>query len=204
MADINQQTVDEKDTTTPEEKPKALDLDIEKFSDEEKLQLAEKLKVKYFEENKSLKEFKAKIQAEKDKAEKLKLEEEGKYKELSEIHKTKVETYKKKLAVNSFQSALIEKGISKGALNLAISAYSDKLEVDDDDNVVNLESIVSDLESNSPEIFNPGNKAKPTFNQPANSSVSNSSKKMPYSQWTKLSANQKIEVRNKQGVDYSR
>lgn len=184
-----------------EAKTPEIAFNIDSLSDEQKTQLAEKLKVKYFEENKSLKDFKAKIQAEKEQAEKLALEEQGKFKELADIHESKLKDYKRKLAVNSLKEILTEKGISKGALNLAISAYSDKLEINENDEVSNLEGIVNELETSSPEIFS---KKQTGFNPPANPQNVLNNKPMAFSEWQNLGSKEKIQVRDKQGVDYSK
>jgi len=203
MDDNQQQPKDvSNDVSLEKQQPEKKSFDFLKdLTDEDKQQLAQELGARYLEENKSLRKYKTQIQLEKEEAEKRRLEEEGKYKELSQKHLEKVKAYKSKLATNSLKEILLEKGVSKGILNLTIQAYKDKLEVDEEDNISNLDNIIQELEVKSPEIFT---KPKGGFTLPANPSQPLSTKKVPFSSLSSLSTKEVAELQKEGRIDYSK
>lgn len=112
-----------------------------------------------------------KLAKEKEEADKKALEEQGKFKELSESQKTELENLRQKLQDRDISTALITKLSPLGVVDLegALKLVDrSKIEVSDDGTVTGVDEAVEALKTDKAYLFNGSQSGKPQVGSPTN------------------------------------
>lgn len=110
-----------------------------------------------------LKEYEAKEQKRKEEEElqkQKKLEEEGKWQELLEAQKAQLQKERTKAAKLQLKSQLQSQGINPELVDLTTDALSSRLELSDDGEPSNIDSLIEETKTSSPSLFSQPNKVK--------------------------------------------
>jgi hypothetical protein len=143
------------------------------------------------------KEYEAKEQKRKEQEEfekQKKLEEEGKWKEALEAQKAKLQNERSKTAKLQLKTKLQAEGINPELVSLTTDALSSRIQLSDEGEPNNLDTLIEEIKTNSPSLFSQPNKVKvvpSTGSQPAGNKLTiEEIKKMPLADrpkdWHKL------------------
>jgi len=153
------QTEENPQVNTPEvqptEQPK---IEIPELSPEQKevlkSQLLQEESIKYKKENESLKSWKEKIDAELKAKEEAELAAKGEWEELKKRQQEQIERFSRDNAQLKLKDKLKSAGVqNESTLNLIIKANQSEIEIGENGEATNIDTIVQSVQSDNPDFF---------------------------------------------------